>query len=213
MIRICIVDDHLLVAEGVAALIEAEPDMKVVARCRTVLEGLEALTTQQIDLALLDVNLGEERAFGLLDRLRDADVSTRVLIVAAAVTDEEVVRLAAAGVCGILLKDNPPALLLRAIRKVLTGEVWFSQPHLRVILRSFSDNRDNIATSGTTERERAVLSSLLEGCSNKEIAARLGVSETTIKTILQQLFTKHGVHNRSQLVLIALERYPEMVGS
>jgi DNA-binding NarL/FixJ family response regulator len=211
MIRICIIDDHLLVAEGVTALLEAEPDIKVVARCATVEEGMQALTSQSIDLALLDLNLGDEHGLALVNRLRDANVYVRVLVVAAAVTDEDVIRLAASGVSGILLKDSPPTLLLRAIRKVMAGEVWFSQPHLRTVLRSFSDKRDTITKSGTTERERAVLSSLLEGCSNKEIASKLGVSETTIKTILQQLFVKHGVHNRSQLVLIALERYPELV--
>lgn len=212
MIRVCIIDDHLLVAHGLTVLIEAETDMKVVARCATVQEGLQALMNEPADVVLLDSNLGQERGIVLLDQLQNLNLGVRVITIAAVVNCDDVIRLAARGVSGIVLKDGPPSALLQAIRTVAAGDVWFSQRHLQAILRSFADKRVAVAGTGNTVRERAVLSALLEGCTNKEIGVRLGVSETTVKTVLQHLFSKHQVRSRSQLVLIAaLERHPELV--
>ena len=145
----------------------------------TVQEELQALMDEPVDVLLLDLNLGQERGIVLLDRLQDLNRGVRVIIVAAVVSSADVIRLAASGVCGIVLKDGPPSVLLQAIRNVAAGEVWLSQPHLQVILRSFVGKRVAVTGTGGTERERAVLSALLAGCTNKEIGGRLGVSETT----------------------------------
>jgi DNA-binding NarL/FixJ family response regulator len=105
------------------------------------------------------------------------------------------------GVSGIFLKQSSPALLIAAIRKVIGGEMWLDGNSARLLVPAANPPLE------FTGREREVLRGVFEGLSNKEIAVRLGISESTVKAGLQQLFQKTGVRTRSQLVRIALEQY------
>jgi DNA-binding NarL/FixJ family response regulator len=104
------------------------------------------------------------------------------------------------------LKQNPPNLLVEAMRAVMRGEIYFD-PAFQDTLLSDSDSGSPPPPKALTSREQAVLSGVAEGLSNKEIAARVHVSEALVKATLQQLFDKNGVRTRSQLVRIALEQY------
>jgi two-component system nitrate/nitrite response regulator NarL len=128
--------------------------------------------------------------------------------VTAGVDESKVAELIHTGISGIFMKHNSAALLPRGIRDVMDGKVWFDQQLLR---EAFSGSRKDRAEPRLTLRERQVLSFVFEGLANKEIAEKIGVSESSVKATLQQLFSKTGVHTRSQLVRIALEQYKDQI--
>ncbi len=205
-IRILLVDDHALFREGVARFLAAEPEFDMTAHCSNVDEAIEVLERTSIDIVLLDYDLGVEKGTRFLVGARERGFAGRILVVTAGLSDAEAAELLRGGVAGIFLKHNSPEMLTKAIRKVMGGEPWLDQRFLRVLLDS-GEAPANSHEPRLTERERDVLRGLLEGLANKEIAARLHVSESSVKATLQQLFDKTGVRTRSQLVRIALERY------
>jgi DNA-binding NarL/FixJ family response regulator len=206
-IRVLLVDDHALFREGLARLLAAEPEFEVAGSCGTVEEALDVLAGQGVDIVLLDVDLGTERGSAFLLRARQAGYAGRVLVVTAGLTDAEAAFFLHAGAAGIFHKHDAPAVLLRSIRRVLGGEAFLDQRTLTNVLRLGGAAREEEAHAAFTEREREVLRGVFEGLANKEIAARLSLSESSVKAALQQLFGKTGVRTRSQLVRITLERY------
>jgi DNA-binding NarL/FixJ family response regulator len=209
-IRLLILDDHALFRDSLARLLAAEPDFEVAGQCGSVEEALRAVGATAVDLVLLDLDLGSGRGADFMARAREAGFSGRILVVTAGLTDSEAGRLLAQGASGIFFKEDSAALLAKGIRTVVDGEAWIDQRYLATILRS---QRGDEARPGPTftRRERDVLRGVFEGLANKEIAARLDISESSVKAALQQLFDKTGVRTRSQLVRIALERYGELL--
>ena len=110
------------------------------------------------------------------------------------------------GISGVFLKRDSAALLAQGIRDVMAGKVWLDQEQQTVLRAEVGSSEDN-RTRPFTERERQVLSCVFEGLANKEIAVRIGVSKSSVKATLQQLFSKTGVRTRSQLVRIVLEQH------
>ena len=108
-------------------------------------------------------------------------------------------------------KHDSASLLVQAIRDVMAGKVWLDQEQLQNALNAELGTRHDNRTRPFTEREQQVLSCVFEGLANKEIAARLGVSESSVKATLQQLFSKTGVRTRSQLVRIVLEQHRDQL--
>jgi DNA-binding NarL/FixJ family response regulator len=202
-IRILLVDDHALFREGAARLLDAEPDFEVAACCGSVEEALVALQRTAIDLVLLDVDLGKERGFQLFKPAQESGFTGRILVVAGVVGVFEARRLIQCGAAGIFLKQNPPDLLVDAIRSIMNGATFIDSALHDGI---YEDLGPSASHAELTSRDRAVWSGVVEGLSNKEIASRVHISEALVKVTLQQLFDKHGVRTRSQLVRIALER-------
>jgi len=210
-VRIVLVDDHALFREGLTRLLGAEPDLDIVGHCATVDEALEILSAGPVDLVLLDVDLGAQRGSGFMTRARRAGFAGRVLVVTAGLTDAEAARFLREGASGIFLKHDSPAVLVRSIRQVMDGEASVDHEILSGVLRMGAPPEEETAKVPLTERERGVLHGVLEGLANKEIAAELDISESSVKAALQQLFHKTGVRTRSQLVRIALEQYRDQL--
>jgi DNA-binding NarL/FixJ family response regulator len=206
-IRLLLLDDHTLFRESLSRLLDAEPDFEMVADCSSVEQAIGVLEKQAVDLVLLDHDLGPQRAPDFLEQARTLRIKARVLIVTAGITAAESVQILNAGACGIFLKHSSPALLAEAIRRVQNGETWVDQRCLREIVQVASQPEGRRASRDFTGRERDVLRGVFEGLSNKEIGARLEISESSVKAALQQLFQKTGVRTRSQLVRIALEQF------
>jgi len=188
-------------------LLDAEPDFEMVANCASVEQAIEILQTRPVDLVLLDYDLGQQRAPDFLDRAHALGLAPRVLLVTAGITPTESVQILNGSAAGLFLKHSSPALLAEAIRRVHGGETWVDQRCLREIVQVASQPESRVASKDFTERERADLRGVFEGLSNKEIGARLEISESSVKAALQQLFHKTGVRTRSQLVRIALEQF------
>ena len=155
---------------------------------------------------MLDHDLGGETAIGFIDRLKEIDFAGKILIVTAGLPDKDALTLIKAGIAGIFHKQDSPEDLQRAILEVAQGRVLIDQQYLQAIVAGAGQESVRF-----TERERTALRYLLQGLANKEIAAKLSISESAVKATLQQLFSKTGVRTRSQLVLLAIEKYRDQL--
>ena len=207
-VRILLIDDHTLFRESLVRLLEREAGFEVVGRCGTVAEGRRTLAAEAVDVVLLDYDLGDEVGTDLLAMLGEGAVRARVIMVTAGMRASATLHAMNAHAAGIVLKHSDPRQLVEAIRKVAAGGTWWDTGILRAV------NGEEQAPAGSqagvrsiTERQRQVLSGILDGLTNKEIAARMRASETSIKATIQELFGKAGVRTRSQLVQVAIARY------
>jgi two-component system nitrate/nitrite response regulator NarL len=211
-IRLLLIDDHTLFRESVARLLQSEPGFEVVAHCGSGTEAIQIIeSSKEIDVVLLDLDLGEERGADFLDRLRNARFDGKVLLVTAEVNDAELSSLIRKGISGVFLKHGSPSLLIQGIRETMEGKALFGQDQLRRAFERAEVLSADQRRSKLTDRERQVLAFVFEGLANKQIADRLQISETAVKASLQQLFTKTGVRTRSQLVRVALEQYRDQL--
>jgi DNA-binding NarL/FixJ family response regulator len=208
-IRILLVDDHSLFRESLSRLLEAEPEFVIAGSCSGAAEALGAIDSQQIDVVLLDYDLGDEQGTVFMDAAIRRGFPGRILMVTAGMTDAGTLRAFESGSSGVFLKHSPPADLVRAIHKVAAGELWLDSRAVPSLVSGATSRSgpQQESTAPLTPRERAVLKAVFEGLSNKEIAGQLQTSESTVKAVLQQLFDKTGVRTRGQLVRIALEKH------
>jgi DNA-binding NarL/FixJ family response regulator len=205
-VAILLVDDHALFRESVARLLAAEPGFRVVAHCESVDEGLEALRRMRVDIVLLDYDLGQHDGGEFMFSVNRQGFCGKVLVVTAGVEKDQATQLIRNGISGIFMKHHSASLLIEGIRDVLAGKVWFDRELLQEAVGAKSARQESTAGQ-FTDRERQVLSYVFEGFANKEIAQRIGVSESSVKATLQQLFSKTGVRTRSQLVRVVLEQH------
>jgi len=210
-----LLDDHALFRVMLSRLLDSEPAFHVAANCSSIAEALEALTQHRIDLALLDYDLGDnENGFQFIRLARESGFSGRVIVLTAGMSEREYVRALGLGISGIVLKHSPPEMLIEAIHKVTAGETWIDPRCVQALEQAVeTKSAGNTRRNEPTERELQVLKGVFEGLSNKEIGARLSLSEASVKSALQQLFLKTGVRTRSQLVRVALEEYGSLWGS
>ncbi|MBI4889230.1 MAG: response regulator transcription factor [Acidobacteria bacterium] len=205
MIRILLVDDHALFREGLARLLNVRPDLQVSGQCSTVQEALALMRGGGYDLLLLDYELGDRRGNEIVIAAKERKFAGKILVVTVGVTRAELRQLLNHGASGVFLKNNPPETLVEAIHAVMRGETWIDPKYTSSPAEGGA--LDSARRARFTERDRIVLRGVFEGLANKEIAERIGVSESAIKASLQQLFSKTGVRTRSQLVRVALEQY------
>lgn len=210
-IRILLVDDHTLFRESLARLLAAEGGFAVVGDCASAEDALALLARQPVDLLLLDLDLGREDGADLLRRARVSGFAGSVLVVTAGLSPKQASELLRGGVAGVFLKHDPPASLCQSIREVAAGRVCFDQKLLGQAVRGIAGEGSLSRSKPLSERERQVISHVLDGLANKEIADRLKLSESSVKGVLQQLFAKTGVRTRSQLVRIALDQYRDVL--
>lgn len=209
-VRVYILDDHGLFREGLARLLEGQPEFAVAGKSETAAQALHEIPGLNPDLILLDVDLGKDRALPFLREVRAAGYKGKVLIVTAGVSEFEAMQLIHEGACGIFHKHNPPDALCEAIRKVANGEVVLEQRYLRGLFTAVDPGSVDPRPS-LSEREIQVLRLLLEGRVNKEIGSEMGLSESSVKAVLSGLFDKLGVRTRSQLVKVALDQYRDKI--
>jgi two-component system, NarL family, nitrate/nitrite response regulator NarL len=210
-VHILLLDDHELFRESLGRLLSAEPGFEVVAHCGKINEALRVLRQEPIDLVLLDFDLGEHDGREFLRLAKEQGFQGKILVVTAGVDTEIVSDLIRSGISGVFRKHDSAALLAQGIRDVMAGKVWFDLEQLQTAVTTDPPAPPRGGTRRFTERERQVLSFVFEGFANKEIAARIGVSEGSVKSTLQQLFSKTGVRTRSQLVRIVLEQYRDQI--
>jgi DNA-binding NarL/FixJ family response regulator len=206
-ICVLIVDDHTLFRESLSRLLEADTECKIVGACASVEGALEIVGREQIDLVLLDYDLGEKPGIQFLTESRRCGFVGPVLMVTGGMADAVALRALDNGASGIFLKSSPLAELKQAIGRVVKGEIWIDSGIVKALLASANRHSREASQESLSARERTVLRCVFEGLSNKEIGQQLGISEGSVKATLQQLFTRTGVRTRSQLVRIAVERH------
>jgi DNA-binding NarL/FixJ family response regulator len=166
------------------------------------------MSATSVDVVLLDYDLGEESGTDLLKYLHQTESKARVLVLTAGMRASATLTALDSGAAGVILKHSGTRQLLEAINRVAHGETWWDTALLRAALTDAKDKTDILAKARElTDRQRVVLRCILDGLSNKEIAAQLRTSETLVKATIQELFNKAGVRTRSQLVRVAIERF------
>jgi two-component system nitrate/nitrite response regulator NarL len=203
-IHIFIVDDHALFREGLLRLLENDPVLRVVGSAGSTEATLQQLPRFRVDVLILDYDLGDHTGVELVRRLREQGFAGRILIVTAGLPNQDAIELVRLGISGIFPKHQSPTALHRSILETAEGKVFIEQSYLQSLVELATVARNTPVR--LTERDRSILRLLLEGFSNKEIAADLQISESSVKASFQQLFAKTGVRTRSQLVRVALEQ-------
>jgi DNA-binding NarL/FixJ family response regulator len=207
-IRLVLVDDHGLFRASLARLLASKSGLDVIGECGTPGEALEILSKSPVDIILLDSDFGTERANDFISASRKSGYQGRFLIVAGTTDVASSATALKLGASGIFLKSEAPELLVQAIRLVATGGVWVDPKIIGLLAdQCLSQPRRTNQNSGTAlaGREQRVLLGIMGGLKNSDIARGMGVSESSVKNVLQVLFNRTGVRTRSQLVRLVLE--------
>ncbi|GAA1588642.1 MULTISPECIES: response regulator transcription factor [Kribbella] len=210
MIRVLLVDDQVLVRRGFRLILEIEPDLEVVGEAANGIEAVALAAELRPDVVLMDVRMPELDGIGATARITAAG-GPRVVMLTTFDLDEYVYDALRAGASGFLLKDVQPELLVAGIHAVLAGDSLLAPSVTRRMIESYLDRprtpdrdaRDRLRA--LTVRETEVLHLLAGGLSNAEIAARLVVSDTTVKTHVARILMKLALRDRVQAVIFAYE--------
>lgn len=198
-IRVLIADNHTTVLAGVSSIIGMQPDMLVVAEAENGRRAVELWHVHRPHVTLLDLRMPLLDGVGVINEVRQQEPSAKFVILTTYDTDNEIYRAVKAGARGYLLKDERREVLLDCIRKVSRGETCIPP----ALVEKLAAGMRGEALTG---REVEVLALLVRGRSNKEIAAKLFISETTVKGHLRSVFTKLNVLSRTEAVTTAIRR-------
>ena len=198
-IRILTVDDHPVVRNGIAGLVQDQPDMLLVGEASNGREAIQQFRAHQPDVTLMDLQMPEMSGVDAIIAIRDQFPRARIIVLTTYTGDVQVVRALKAGAQGYLMKNLLHKELLEAIRKVHAGKKILSpEPSGEVASHAADDS--------LTPAEISVLRLIAEGNANKQIAAQLSISEETVKSRVKNILSKLGAHDRTQAVTIALKR-------
>ncbi len=206
-IRVLIVDDHTVVRDGLSAMLEHQEDITVVGEAENGVAGVEQADRLVPDVVLMDLRMPELDGVGAMRRIREDHPEVNFLVLTTFDTDEYIYDAIEAGAKGFLLKDASREDLFKAVRAVARGESLIEPGIAARVLNRFAQlSRESAPQELLSERERQVLDLLAKGSANKEIAASLSLSESTIKTHVANIFQKLEVNDRTSAVTQALQR-------
>ncbi|MGY1455480.1 response regulator [Streptomyces sp. SS8] len=213
MIRVVITDDQMMVREGFSVLLNAQPDMEVVGEAVNGREAVEAVARLEPDVVLMDIRMPVANGLEATREICASGSAARVLILTTYDLDEYVYQALRAGASGFLLKDASAGQLAEGVRTVAAGEALLAPTVTRRLIAEFSrlsaadgpraPLRERIGD--LTERETQVLALVARGLSNGEIADRLVVAESTVKTHVSRVLVKLGLRDRTQAAVFAYE--------
>lgn len=207
-VRVVLADDQALVRRGFRLILEAEPDIEVVAEAEDGQQAIDAVRRHRPAVVLMDIQMpGLDGLEATRRILADADSHTRVLILTTFERDDYVFQALQLGASGFLLKTAPPEDLITAVRVVARGEALLSPSVTRRVIQEVTRHHRRVPRppdlDRLTQRELEVLRLVAEGLTNAEIAAQLYVSEATVKTHTSNVLSKLGLRDRVQAVIFA----------
>jgi DNA-binding NarL/FixJ family response regulator len=204
VIRLLLADDHPIVLDGLEQLFRFEEDCTVVGRCRDGAETLRRLQELRPDVLVLDVRMPRGDGLEVLRAIAEGDVPTRVVLLTAAIDDDELLAALRLGAQGVVLKEAAPERLVDAVRRVAAGGQWLEASLVGRLGRS--RRQPPREEDPLTPREREILQGVVRGLRNREIAEHLHITEGTVKIHLHHIYEKLRVKGRVELVLTAQER-------
>lgn len=203
-IRVVIADDHALVREGLARLMELDNRIEVVAVAGNGQEAIDCCISQRPDIVLMDVNMPGVDGVQATKTIKRELPQTRVIAVTV-YEDERVVEMIKAGVSAYVLKDVPADELLDTIFKVMEGNVVIHPRVANRVIKELNRVEGRKADYQLTKRERVILEFLVRGLANKEMADAMNISEKTVKNHLTSIFRKLDVKDRTQAAVFAIK--------
>lgn len=213
-IRIVTADDHPIFRDGLRRLLEAEPGLKVVGEACDGAEAVKLARQLKPDILLLDLAMPRHPGLEALRELSSGPGSSglRVILLTAAAEKSQIVEALQLGARGVVLKDSATQLLLKSIQAVMSGEYWVGREsvsnlvqYLRNLVQSSGEEAKQ-KKFGLTPRELEIVSAVVAGYANKEIAEYFKISEDTVKHHLSNIFDKLGVSTRLELALFAVNQ-------
>lgn len=199
LIRILTADDHPLLRKGIVALVNAEPDMKLVAEASNGKEAVDAFRNHRPDVTLMDLQMPKVDGLDAIHAIREEFTEARIIVLTTYSGDMRVLRALRAGAKAYILKGNVHEELLTTIRAVHAG-------HKRIPPDVAAELAIHSTDDALTEREIDVLKLIAAGNGNKQIADRLSISEATVKSRVTNILSKLGANDRAHAVTIGLER-------
>jgi len=193
------VEDHRIVREGIALIINQEADMEVVGSCASAEEAVSLYRACRPDVTLMDLRLGKMTGVEAIKAIRTESPNARIVVLTMYEGDEDIYRAHQAGATTYLLKDTLSSDLIRVVRQVHAGE----RPVMPMVEARL---KERAASPTLTSREIEVLQLISEGMRNKEVGAALGISEETAHVHVRNILTKLKVNDRSAAVTVALRR-------
>ena len=205
-LSIIVADDHPVVLGGLVTLLSKDKSFKVVARCADGVEAIAAIRNLKPDLALLDMNMPSPNGLQILKAVVAENLATRVIFLAALLSDQEIVSAISAGAYGLILKEAAPETLITCLRAVAAGKKWHPA---KLVDGAIERSRESQAEIDRiehllTRREIEVMTRVADGLSNKDVGNELNISEGTVKMHLHSIYNKVGVSNRTSLANFAI---------
>lgn len=201
-IRVLVVDDHPIVREGIVSIVSSAPDLEVVGQAANGEEALDVLDTTRADVVLMDLRMPVMDGVAATARIHTEHPGVIVVVLTTYETDEDILSAIEAGATGYLLKAAPKEELIAGVRAAAAGQVALAPSVAAMLVSRVSTP----PATRLTPREIEVLRLVSGGLSNAQIAAKLFISEATVKTHLLRLFEKLGVNDRTRAVTLAMER-------
>jgi len=206
-IRILIADDHPVVREGLSAMLSKQPDIDVVGEAENGKKAIELAGKTKPDVVLMDLRMPEIDGVEAMRQISATNPDIKFIVLTTYDNDEYIFKGIEAGARAYLLKDSPREELFKAIRAVYRGESLIQPTVASKVLDRFAElSRQVQAPESLSGREIEVVKLMAEGAANKEIAASLSISESTVKTHIQTIFQKLGVSERTGAVTQAIRK-------
>jgi two-component system, NarL family, response regulator LiaR len=211
MIRIVICDDQAIVTEGLQVILESDPDLRVVGIGQDGVHAIDLVAEHAPDIILMDLKMPAKNGIQATRHIKTHHPETHVLVLTTYDADQWVFDAIRSGASGYLLKNTPPADLIKAVKKTVAGETPIDSAvagklftHVQHAESNVTPSTANADLNRLSEREQEVLRLVAKGLSNKEIAAQLFLSEGTIRNYVSSVFSKLDVSDRTQATLIAV---------
>jgi DNA-binding NarL/FixJ family response regulator len=209
MVRVLLVDDDALVRAGLKMILSSAEDLEVVGEADDGARAVAAVRDHRPDVVLMDIRMAEMDGIAATAALRRLEPAPHVVVLTTFQADEQVVGALRAGASGFLVKDTPPLDIINAVRLVAAGDAIISPSATRTLLAHFGDTEATVRRQAAaarlatlTDREREVAIAVGSGASNADVAARLFMSEATVKAHVSRLLTKLDVGNRVQVAIL-----------
>lgn len=210
MIKLVIVDDHTLFREGLASIIQSEPDIEIVGMAGSVLESLEVVRRTKPDLILMDYTLPDGTGADATQMILDEFPDSIIIFLTVSENDDNLLAAIRSGAKGYLIKNMSPSKLVNALRSVIQGEAALSRKMTRTLIERIADKGTPLGADQMdpglqllTSREMDVLVEIVKDATNKEIAQALGISVFTVKNHISNILSKLSLNNRREAASLA----------